>query len=284
MKYSVTTVSLPEFTLLEQVQLLSRLGYNGIEMRVRRNPEDGKPGFWGVHKNDLNPENLLERAREIRQVLDDYGLQLPSLAGYMRCTELEDFKRVLEGAVACGARAMRVGAAAAFTSQDTDCYKVIYGETVAGFARCLEFSRGSGVKLIMEAHGGTIHSSASLGYRILSNFSPAEVGFIYDPNNMVRDGFETTAVALQLLGDYLAHCHVAGHYPVAGVADANGTVAWKWEKCPLAAGLYNFPELFRCLRKLNYQGFISLEDYRDQLPAEFRCREGLEYMQKLDQE
>ncbi len=284
MKYSVTSVSLPEFTLLEQAKLLSRLGYDGIELRVRRNPADGKPGFWGVHQNDLTPDNLLARAPEIRQVLGDYGLQLPSLASYMRCTELEDFQLVLEGAVACGATAMRVGAAAAFTSQASDRYAVIYGETLAGFARCLEFSRGSGVKLILEAHGGTIHSSASLGYRILSNFSPAEVGFIYDPNNMVRDGFETTAVAVQLLGEYLAHCHVAGHRPLPGEAEANGTATWNWEKCSLADGLYNFPELFRWLKLVNYQGFISLEDYRDQLPTDFRCQEGLEYMKKLEQE
>lgn len=282
MKYSVTTVSLPDLDLQGQAQLLSRLGYDGIELRVRCNPEDSKPGSWGAHKNDLSPENLLSRASEVRQVLGDYGLQLPSLAAYVRCTELEEFKRILEGAVACGAKAMRVAAAAAFTRQDTDNYAAIYGETVAGLARCLELSRGSGVKLIMEAHAGTIHSSASLGYRILSNFSPADVGFIYDPNNIVSDGFETTAIALQLLGDYLAHCHVAGHYPLAGEVDANGTTSWKWEKCSMASGLYDFPEMFRWLKKLNYQGFISLEDFREQLPAESRCQEGLAYMKKLD--
>jgi hypothetical protein len=30
-------------------------------------------------------------------------------------------------------------------------------------------------------HGGTIHPSASLAYRIVSNFAPEDIGVIYDP-------------------------------------------------------------------------------------------------------
>ena len=40
MKYSVTTVCLPELTMKEQTELLARLGYDGVELRVRRVSEE----------------------------------------------------------------------------------------------------------------------------------------------------------------------------------------------------------------------------------------------------
>ncbi len=286
MKYSVTTVSLPEMGLLEQVRFLSRLGYDGIELRVRRNPEDakasGSPSPWGFHKNDLSPDNLAKRATEIKSVLSDHGLALAGLASYVKCTDLEEFKKVLGGAVAVGAPVMRVGAAAPFSKLDTDNYAAIYGETVAGYAHCLEFSRGSGVKLVLETHGGTIHTSASLAYRILGNFSPMDVGAIFDPNNMVMDGFETPGVAIQMLGDYIAHCHIAGHRPIAGEPDANGTVQWKWECCSMAEGLYNFPEMLRWLKNIRYRNFITIEDFRMDVCNESKYREAIDYLKKIE--
>jgi sugar phosphate isomerase/epimerase len=286
MKYSVTTVSLPEMDLLEQASFLSRLGYDGIELRVRHNPEDSTTGAapspWGIHKNDLSPDNLVARAAELRGVLSDHGLALAGLASYVKCTDLEEFKKVLEGAVAAGAPLMRVSAAAPFSKLGNDNYAAIFGETVAGYARCLEFSRGSGVKLVLETHGGTIHTSASLAYRILSNFSPADVGVIFDPNNMVSDGFETTGVAVQLLGDYIAHCHIAGHRPVPGEKDTSGTVQWKWECCSMAEGLYNFPEMLRWLKNIKYQNFISVEDFRTDVSNQHKYQEAIEYLKKID--
>ncbi|NMA43669.1 MAG: sugar phosphate isomerase/epimerase [Oligosphaeraceae bacterium] len=284
MRYSVISVSLPDLDLLGQAKLLSSLGYDGLELRVRRNPDNGdtKPGFWGFHHNDLSPENLTSRAAEIRQVLSDHNLALAGLASYVKCTDLEEFKLVLEGAVAVGASAMRVGASAPFTKQDNDNYQAIFGDTVAGYARCIEIARGSGVKLLLETHGGTIHTSASLALRIVSNFSPSQAGIIFDPNNMVSDGFETTGVVIPMLGEYIGHCHIAGHRPYPGETDENGTVTWKWECCSMAEGLYDFPEMLRWLKKIDYQGFISVEDYRADLSSEYRCREAIEYLKKIE--
>ena len=40
MKFSVTTVMMPDCDLDETAALLSELGYDGVEWRVRRIPED----------------------------------------------------------------------------------------------------------------------------------------------------------------------------------------------------------------------------------------------------
>lgn len=285
MKYSVTTVCLPHLSMEGQAKFLKGLGYDGIELRVRRCSDELRakavPSNWGYHVNDLTPENLKAKAPEINAILEDYGIALAGLATAMSCNDMEQFKNALEGAVAVKAPFIRLGAAASFTGKDTDDYQAIYGETVAGYAKCLELSRGTGVKLILEMHGGTIHPSASLAYRIVSNFSPADTGVIYDPQNMVRDGYETPAIALQLLGDYHAHCHFGAHRPIPGEKDANGTVQWKWERCPMGEGLFNFPLIFSLLKKHNYSHFITVEDFGPQSPEE-KFSEAITYFKKLE--
>ena len=79
MKYSVTSVILPDLDMVETCQLLNRLGYDGLELRVRyTRPEAVGKGYsyWGEHKTDLSPANLAARAGEVARVVADYGLQL----------------------------------------------------------------------------------------------------------------------------------------------------------------------------------------------------------------
>lgn len=285
MKYSVTTVTLPELTMLEQAKLLSKLGYDGIELRVRRCSDEirakAEPAMWGYHVNDVTPENFKEKAPEINKILSDYGLKLAGLATNMSCNDMEQFKNVLEGAVEAKSPFIRLGASAGFNAKNYDDYHAIFGETVAGYARCLELTRGTGIKLILEMHGNTIHPSASLAYRIVSNFSPKDVGVIYDPQNMVRDGYETPAIAIQLLGDYLAHCHFGAHRPVAGAKNENGTTVWTWERCPLSEGLFDFENIFQIFKRINYSHFITVEDFGSQ-PAEEKFAEAIAYFKKLE--
>ena len=285
MLYSATTVFMPELDMEGQARLLKNCGYDGIELRVRRCPDElrakGEPSPWGYHVNDITPENVTEKAPEIGRILQDNGIRLAGFATNMTCTDLEQFKRVLEGAVACGSPFIRLGASRGFNPKKGDDYHAIYGETVAGYANCVALAKGSGVKLLMEIHGGTIHPSASLAYRIVSNFSPNDVGVIYDPQNMVRDGYETPAIAFQLLGDYLAHCHFGAHRPFPAGKDDNGTAIWKWERCPVAEGLFDFPTVFTLLKQVNYRHFITLEDFGS-CPAEEKLTDAIAYFKKLE--
>ena len=39
----------------------------------------------------------------------------------------------------------------------------------------------------------------------LEGFDPAHIGLIFDPGNMVNEGFEDYQKSFELLGDYIAH-------------------------------------------------------------------------------
>ncbi|MCK5380622.1 MAG: sugar phosphate isomerase/epimerase [Candidatus Latescibacteria bacterium] len=281
MKYCATTVAFPQFDMRETAELLSRLGFDGAEWRVRRIPEaeKGKPySPWGNHKNDLSPDNLKARADELKAIGKEYGLAIAGLAPNIQADQLDDIRLLAEGAVACGAPFFRVGAPRGYDR--TANYNDLYDEAVRAYEKALEISRSYGVRILLEIHGGTIMVSASLAHRIVSKFDPKDIGVIYDTNNMTKEGFETYRIGLELLGPYLAHSHVGNHTPHPEKTLADGTLEWAWEGAGLAAGLTNYPQVMADLKAVGFDGFISIEDFRE-MDAEKKLREGIGYLKGL---
>lgn len=282
MRYCATSVMLPELTMEEQAGLLARLGFDGIEWRVRRVPEGARGrGYsnWGEHRNDLTPENFVKNAGRMRQVAADHGLVIAGLATNPPATDLEQIRLLAEGAAACGAPFVRVGCPRGYDGSVN--YHVLYEEAVEAYGCALEILAPYGVKAALEIHGGTICVSASLAHRIVSHWPAERVCVIYDPQNMVVDGYETTELALELLGAYVGHVHAGGHRPVEKRRDELGTVQWAWPGTALAEGLYSYPRMLKKLRAMGYQGFISIEDFRE-LPAEDKLREGIGYLRRAE--
>jgi sugar phosphate isomerase/epimerase len=273
---------MPQLDLEEQAALLQRLGFDGIEWRVRRvSASTRAQGFseWGAHKNDLTPDNFLANAERMKKVAADHGLAIAGLATNPPATDLEQIKLLAEGAAACGAPFVRVGCPRLYDR--TVDYNLLYAEAVEAYGKALDALAPYRVKAALEIHGGTIHVSASLAHRLVSHWPPDRVCAIYDPQNMVTDGYETTELALELLGRYVGHCHVGGHRPVEKGKDEIGTVQWEWPGVPMAEGLYSFPRMLRKLKAMGYQGFISIEDFRP-LPLEAKLTEGIAYLRAVE--
>ena len=282
MKYGATTVALPQFDMRETAELLSRLGFDGAEWRVRRIPEErrGEPySPWGNHKNDLSPDHLKARADELKAMEREYGIAIAGLATAVRADHLEDLRILSEGAAACGAPFFRVGAPKGYDR--TADYNDLYEEAVRAYEKALEITRSYGVRILVEIHNGTIMVSASLAHRIVSHFDPKDIGVIYDTNNMTREGFETYRMGMELLGPYLAHLHVGNHAPRPGKTLEDGTVEWVWEGASLAAGLTDYRQVMADLKAVGFDGFISIEDFREMDPEE-KLREGITYLKGIE--
>ena len=272
MRYSATSVMLPALTMEEQAALLRRFGYDGIEWRVRRVSEaTRREGFseWGAHRNDLTPENFAAKAARMRQVAGDHGLEIAGIASNASADQLEEVKLLAEGGRACAAPFIRVGCPRRYDGSVP--YPVLYDEAVEAFGKMLEAIASYQVRVALEIHGGTIHPSASLAYRIVSHWPPERICVIYDPQNMVTDGYETTELALDLLGPYLGHIHAGGHRPEQKGSGEAGTAEWDWPGVPMPEGLYSYPRLLKKLKAADYRGFISVEDFR-RVPAETKLR------------
>ena len=99
MKFSATTVMLPQYDLYETAKLLSELGFEGVEWRCRHIPQgqiDQPYSPWGNVKNDLSPDNIAVRGEELVAVCREFNLEIACLATAMGAQELDEVRKVAE--------------------------------------------------------------------------------------------------------------------------------------------------------------------------------------------
>ena len=95
-----------------------------------------------------------------------------------------------------------------------------------------------------------------------------------------RVALEDTRQSLDLLGPYLAYCHIGGSRPVAGALDEHGQRQWSWEFCAMEEGVANIPRVVADLHAVGYNGYLTIEDFsaRD---TDLKLREGTAYLRRL---
>lgn len=253
MKLGVFTVMLPDLSPEEAAEALSEAGYDGVEWRVKQTPQEQRgdaPSFWGNNLCTLEPTE--EEAERARALAASAGLDIPNLGSYIAVGDVEAMEAAMNFAKRAGSPQLRVSAGAPEGS---------YAESFArarGFLEEVEgLARRYSVRALIEIHHQTICPSASLTHRLVSHFDPEAVGVIYDPGNMAFEGFEDYRIGLELLGPYLAHVHLKNvryHRP-------SGGGVWRAEWAPLEDGVVDFRQLFAALRRVGYDGWLTVEDF-----------------------
>ncbi|MCC6170058.1 MAG: sugar phosphate isomerase/epimerase [Caldilineaceae bacterium] len=255
MKISVFTVMLPDMTPEEAAVALQEAGYDGVEWRVTVTAPERQqeaPSYWGNNLCTLIPTP--EDAARARRLAESAGLAIPSLGSYIAMGDLGMVERVMEFARIAGAPQLRVGVG---RTLDTHLYIDLFAQTRAFLAEVEPMARQYGVKALIETHPNTISPSASLAYRLVEGLDPDRVGVIYDPGNLVHEGYEDYRIGTQLLGPYLAHVHVKNG---AFSRPERGGV-WKPLQSPLEDGVVNFQALFAALKAAGYTGWLGVEDF-----------------------
>lgn len=263
MKLSCTSVMLPLWTLDETFDRLGEFGYEAIELRCRYNPDDpnAEPFFWGRHLSDVSPDNIVHKADQIRAAVQRSGVRVTALAPSCTYDQTDIIIKLFKGALALDPNdppLIRIGAPRHDRSKP---YLPQFLEARAGFAQLTELAREYGVKVIYEIHVGTVAVSASRALALLDDMDPNHIGAIYDVPNMIRVGIEDTRMGLELLGPYLAHCHIGNGKPVPTERDDTGKMQWQWMFCDLREGVADIPQVIADLKAVGYQGAISLEEF-----------------------
>ena len=271
MKVGVFTVGLPDLTLDEAVREIKDAGYDGVEWRVARVPEDVRseePSFWGNNLCTLAPTE--EDARRARRLSEEAGLEVPGLGTYVTVGDLEATEEAMRFAVTAGAPQVRVGAGA----PDGRSYEELFAAASAFLVDVGGLARTHGVKALVEIHHGTICPSASLAHRLVSAFDPECVGVILDPGNMAQEGFEDYRIGAELLGPYLAHVHIKNS---AFERPAGGGV-WEPRWAPLEDGVVDFGLVFEALDHVGYTGWFVMEDFSGVRASREALRHNLEFV------
>jgi len=282
MKLSCTSVMLPRWTLDETFDKLAEFGYDGVELRCRYNPEDpnAEPSFWGRHLADVSPDNVVDRAGQIRAAVERTGVQVVALAPSVQIGQDEIIRKLFAGARAIDPQKppmVRVGAP---RHDRTQPYMPQFATARSGFAALVEMARECGVKVLYEIHVGTVAVSCSRANELLRDLDPRHIGAIYDIPNMLRVGLEDSRMGMELLGPHLAHCHIGNGTPVQDGRDETGKMKWKWEFSDLREGVADIPQLVRDFKDVGYEGYLSLEEFGPGDDAE-KLREQGAYLRKL---
>jgi len=260
MSLCVTSVMLPRWGLDETFDKLRACGFEGIELRVRPNPDDPnvEPSFWGRHLADVGPANVMAKVPAIRAAAARTGIKVVSFSPWTKPSDVSTTEALFRAAVAVDPdRPAMVRLDVARYDRDKP-YRPQFDAAKRELEGAAARAKPFGVKVLYEIHAGTVAMSATRAASLLDGLDPVHVGAIYDIPNMSRVGLEDTRQGMDALGPYLAHCHIGGSRPVAGAGDGTG---WSWEFCDLRQGVANIPAILADFHRVGYAGWLSLEDF-----------------------
>lgn len=273
-KLAVFTLVIPDIRKEEAPRLLREIGYDGIEWRVARTTETEFVDYWTGNKATLDEGNILEEARLAKEICEQYDLEIPALGTYLNVnSDVELFEKMLEAADILGAEMLRVSPP---TYDGTENYRRLFEKIIHKYQEVLELFKRWNKKAIVELHHGGMVPSASAAYRLVSNFSPEQIGVLLDPGNMVFEGYENWQLGAELLADYVAHVHVKNaRWEMRGNS-------WAVKVCPLEEGVVSWKDVICALRRINYKGYLSLEDFSESgLNTEDKLRKDLNFLKSL---
>jgi len=277
-KYSVFTVMTPDLNLEEVASTLKSIGYDGVEWRVANLPKKiEKIDYWRGNKATVDASKLLEEAQRVKRLSDENDLAISALGTYLSTDNLVEVEKAMKAAKIMECPQIRVGVPRYDGSRN---YNNLLKEAVKGFAEVEKLAKKYGVKANIEIHHGTICPSASSVYRIVSNFDPNYIGVIYDPGNMIFEGYENWLMGLQILGPYLAHVHVKNaKWELSTEKDESRK--WRPVMCNLKEGFVDWSEILSALRKVGYDGWLSFEDFSEG-DTLTKLKENLNYLRDLE--
>jgi sugar phosphate isomerase/epimerase len=265
-KLSVFTVSVPDLTPRELGAAAMAAGVEGIEWRFKGTPVDAlqeAPSFWRNNRCSIDPERWEEEIPECMDVASTYHLQSVALVPYLSHQDIQATEQAFKAASQLGASLIRVGVPGYNRSMS---YSDLYNSATLYLSQVQEYAQHYHVKALIETHHGTIAPSASLAHRLVESFDPTNVGVLYDPGNMVYEGFENYRMGLELLGPYLAHVHIKN--AIWAPKNQNqkdltplGDSEWEGIWASIDKGIVPWLEVMRDLHSVGYDGYVGIEDF-----------------------
>jgi sugar phosphate isomerase/epimerase len=224
------------------------LGFDGIDLLIR-------PGF---QVEPTRPEALPAAIRTLKNA----GLSVP-----IATTDLTDpaqdttTERLLQACAEEDVRLIRLG----YWKYDPQRGYQSCFDTARRDLDALEtLARKMGITLLIQLHGGTIHSSGPLTAALLTEHDPKYLGAYPDPGNQsVQEGRENWRLTLDLLQPWLRCIGVknGGWFPVKYALNGSGQRRWQSDWMGIADGMVPWDEIINHLATTGYNGLLSFHSH-----------------------
>ncbi|MBJ6360984.1 sugar phosphate isomerase/epimerase family protein [Paenibacillus sp. GCM10012307] len=285
MKLSVFTVATPDLSPEQLTASAKEAGLDGIEWRFKETPEEFKneaPSFWRNNLCSISPFEDESGWDRYKQAAASASLEHVSVTPYLTAGDLKATEKVLQAAQYLGASIIRLGVPG---YNRTESFGSLFQKERDYLKEAESLCKQYGVKGVIETHHATISPSASSAYRLVEGLDPKWIGVLYDPGNMVHEGFENYRMGMELLGPYLAHVHIknAGWFRQGEQLSAREYV-WSSKWVGITEGIVPLRQVIEDLRAVNYNGYLGLEDFSGQYSSVTMMKHYVQLMKELLQE
>jgi len=279
-RLSVFTVAAPDLSPAELASAAKQAGIAGIEWRYQDIPagrEQEAPSFWGNNRCSIPTGWSEAQLAAFRDAAASGGVRSLAVVPYLKCGDIAGTRRVLEAAKQLGASFIRLGVHRYDRSRP---YRELFDEQRRYLQEAASLCAEYGVKGLIELHHGTISASASAASRLLEGFDPAALGALYDPGNLVHEGYENYRMGMEILGPYLAHVHMKNAGWTSTADDAGG-MRWQAGWVGIDKGVVDWAQVVADLRAVGYSGWIGVEDFSGEFGTVEMLNHYAAYMNRL---
>lgn len=265
MRMLLHTMATPGLDPVGALDLARELGLAGLDLICQAG-----------YRCAIAPDAEIETARALRAEADRRGLVIGALTPYEkrfngadageRAAALAALQYAVDLADALGARSIRVLGGTEVPAAE---WPSAAERLVDSLKRAAPYAASREIDLNIENHDGTMCDTAERTAEICRRIGAANVGIVYDPANLMRDGKEQFPEGHTLQADAIRLVHVKDYRFVPG-AVRSGANEVSRRSVPVGQGDVPWKAIVAALSAQGYAGDLTLEyEMRwvpDQLP------------------
>lgn len=285
------TMGTPEYNVFEAIELMEKIGADGIEIVVQDDYISGIPCDC--------EEELLAKIKKCAQehhvqviCLTPYNSYFNSLDEEQRQSEIAAIKKVIGYCEYLGAKYIRIYAGN-LQAGDTENYDEKWEMLVKSLRELGDVAVEKGVTLVTENHFNTMTVSAKESAALMKAVDHKAVRILYDQANLTFTEQEDYETAIAVQQEYVGYMHVKDLVFREGKSFESSNVAHPDEDERnvytkiVGEGIVPWPQILKKVKELGYEGWLSLEYERrwhpDDIPdASIGMKKSLEYLRPLE--
>ncbi len=223
---------------------IAEMGFDGVDLTVR-------PG------GHVLPENVIEALPKAVEILESKGLIVPMITTSITDSKERYAEEIFKAASQCGVKFLKLGywMYEGFGKLKWQIDKV-RSQLEGIFELCAKYDVTAGIHI----HSGDyLSANPAILWMLLGDYDPNKLGAYIDPGHMaVEGGLSGWKIGMDLLQEKIRMVAVKDFGWFREIDDKTGQKTWVPRIVPLSEGLVPWQEVFGYLKKIGFDGPISI--------------------------
>ncbi|MCA1961644.1 MAG: sugar phosphate isomerase/epimerase [Desulfomonile sp.] len=275
MKFAFSSNAFLRCSLLEAIETISSIGYEGIEIMA------DVPHAYPLHLTDAD-------ISEIRSALKEAHLQISNINAFMhhadgdtyhpswiekdpalRAKRVDYTLRCIDLADKLGARNISTEPGGPLEDMRPDEALGLYRE---GLAAVEGLAREKGIRILIEPEPGLLIENSDQFLQLYRELDPAVFGMNFDVGHFFCVGEDLSELVRSMKG-------VAHHFHLEDIAATR-----RHHHLMLGAGVIDLPNVLNTIQASGYLGFVTVELYTYEHAAVDAARQAFQYLQNWSEQ